>query len=186
MHRHGRSVLKISPVKKAKEAWPSIEDKDKPNVANASNAARDLGQGWKVNPYIRIQPGETVTIAEIRRFRCHSAYLDDPYRNTGGFPSSAFTGMMKLNPPWNVPLAISSAWAGMNMHRSSSLAVCVNPGSAFNCYWTMPFRKKCRITMENINDAGSHDPVLPDRLYTYRCSGRCGLFSCPVQEIKSE
>jgi hypothetical protein len=33
-----------------------------------------------------------------------------------------------------------------------SLAVCVNPGSAFNCYWPMPFRKKCRITMENIDD----------------------------------
>lgn len=34
----------------------------------------------------------------------------------------------------------------------SSLAVCVNPGSAFNCYWTMPFRKSCKITMENILD----------------------------------
>jgi hypothetical protein len=33
----------------------------------------------------------------------------------------------------------------------SSLAVCVNPGSAFNCYWQMPFRKKCKITMENID-----------------------------------
>jgi hypothetical protein len=32
----------------------------------------------------------------------------------------------------------------------SSLAVCVNPGSAFNCYWEMPFRRRCRITMENI------------------------------------
>ena len=31
----------------------------------------------------------------------------------------------------------------------STLAVCVNPGSAFNCYWTMPFRKRCRITLEN-------------------------------------
>ena len=35
----------------------------------------------------------------------------------------------------------------------SSLAVCVNPGSAFNCYWKMPFRKKARITLENINTA---------------------------------
>jgi hypothetical protein len=26
----------------------------------------------------------------------------------------------------------------------------VNPGSAFNCYWTMPFRKSCRLTMTNI------------------------------------
>jgi hypothetical protein len=34
----------------------------------------------------------------------------------------------------------------------SSLAVCVNPGSAFNCYWEMPFRKHCRITMTNLAD----------------------------------
>jgi hypothetical protein len=34
----------------------------------------------------------------------------------------------------------------------SSLAICVNPGSAFNCYWEMPFRKTCRITVENIAD----------------------------------
>ncbi len=34
----------------------------------------------------------------------------------------------------------------------SSLAVCVNPGSAFNCYWEMPFRKHCRITMTNMSE----------------------------------
>jgi len=33
----------------------------------------------------------------------------------------------------------------------TSLPVCVNPGSAFNCYWEMPFRKRCRITMTNID-----------------------------------
>ena len=32
----------------------------------------------------------------------------------------------------------------------SSLAVRVNPGSALNCYWSMPFRRRCRITLENI------------------------------------
>ena len=32
----------------------------------------------------------------------------------------------------------------------SSLAVCVNPGRAFNCYWEMPFRKAARITIENL------------------------------------
>ena len=31
----------------------------------------------------------------------------------------------------------------------SSLAVCVNPGSAFNSYWEMPFRKGARFTVEN-------------------------------------
>lgn len=31
----------------------------------------------------------------------------------------------------------------------SSLAVCVNPGSVFNSYWEMPFRKGARFTLEN-------------------------------------
>ena len=34
----------------------------------------------------------------------------------------------------------------------TSLAVCVNPGSAFNCYWEMPFRKRCRITLTNLDE----------------------------------
>lgn len=37
----------------------------------------------------------------------------------------------------------------------SSLSVCVNPGSAFNCYWPMPFRKRARMTLSNI----SSEPV---------------------------
>lgn len=32
---------------------------------NARHAARDLGKGWKVNPYIYIEPGETAEIANI-------------------------------------------------------------------------------------------------------------------------
>jgi hypothetical protein len=31
----------------------------------------------------------------------------------------------------------------------TSLAVCVNPGRAFNCYWEMPFRRGARLTLEN-------------------------------------
>ena len=44
----------------------AIPDPEAPrNTANASLAARDLGQGWKVNPFIIIKPGETITLAEI-------------------------------------------------------------------------------------------------------------------------
>jgi len=44
----------------------AIPDPDAPvNTANATRAARDLGQGWKVNPFIIIKPGETFTLAEI-------------------------------------------------------------------------------------------------------------------------
>ena len=33
----------------------------------------------------------------------------------------------------------------------SSLAVCVNPKRAFNCYWEMPFYKSCKITLESVH-----------------------------------
>ena len=42
-----------------------VKDKDERNKANAWYAARDLGKGWKVNPFIVVKPGETITIAEI-------------------------------------------------------------------------------------------------------------------------
>ena len=124
---------------------------EKLNVTNAAHAARDLGQGWKVNPFVRIKPGETFTLAEIEgpgaiqhiwmiptgnwRFSIIRIYWDDEIIPSVEVPVGDFFTM-----GWNqyAPL--------------SSLAVCVNPGSAFNCYWTMPFRRKCRITMENIND----------------------------------
>ena len=32
----------------------------------ASQAARELGQGWKVNPYLVIQSGETLALADIQ------------------------------------------------------------------------------------------------------------------------
>lgn len=136
---------------KGKGGMASLDDKDKTNVANASNAARDLGVGWKVNPYVRIQPGETFTMAEIDgmgaiqhiwmtptgnwRFSILRIYWDDETEPSVECPVGDFFGM-----GWN-------EYAPLN-----SLAVCVNPGSAFNCYWVMPFRKKCKITMENIND----------------------------------
>lgn len=50
----------------------------------------------------------------------------------------------------------ANGW-GEYVHVSSQ-AVCVNPGSAFNCYWVMPFRKKCKITLTNLD-------VKPMRLY---------------------
>ena len=136
---------------KGKAGMARLEDKDIPNKANATNAARDLGQGWKVNPYVRIKSGETLTLAEIEgpgaiqhiwmtptgiwRFSILRIYWDDETTPSVECPVGDFFGM-----GWN-------EYAPLN-----SLAVCVNPGSAFNCYWAMPFHKKCKITMENIND----------------------------------
>jgi len=136
---------------KGKAGMADPADKDKPNTANAFNAARDLGQGWKVNPYVRIKPGETFTMAGIEgpvaiqhiwmtptgnwRYSIFRIYWDDETEPSVECPVGDFFGM-----GWNVYAPLVSA------------AVCVNPGSAFNCYWVMPFRKKCRITMENVGE----------------------------------
>ena len=116
---------------------------------NARNAARELGVGWKVNPYVHIEPGQTFTLAEITgpgaiqhiwmtptgnwRYSIIRFYWDDETQPSVEVPVGDFFGM---------------GW-GEYAHLNS-LAVTVNPGSAFNCYWVMPFRRKCRITMENI------------------------------------
>ena len=36
------------------------------DVGSAANAARELGQGWKVNPYIVLNAGEIAVLADIK------------------------------------------------------------------------------------------------------------------------
>jgi hypothetical protein len=117
----------------------------------ANLAARELGQGWKVSPYVRIQPNETFTIANIQgpgaiqhiwmtptgnwRFSILRFYWDDQDIPSVECPVGDF---------------FSCGWG--EYARVSSLPVCVNPGSAFNCYWVMPFHKNCRITLTNLSE----------------------------------
>jgi hypothetical protein len=130
-------------------ADPSL-DSAKRNVANAWYSSQNLGKGWKVNPFIEIKGGETITIADIEgpgavqhiwmtptgnwRFTIMRIYWDDEKEPSVEVPVGDFFGMAY------------NEYAQLN-----SLPVTVNPGSAFNAYWKMPFRRKCRITMENIN-----------------------------------
>ncbi len=140
---------------KGKAGMADPADKDKPNVANAFNAARDLGQGWKVNPYIRIQPGQTITLAEIDGPGAIQHIWMTP-TGTWRYSIIRFYWDDETEPSIECPVGdfFASGWG--TYAQLSSLAICVNPGSAFNCYWAMPFRKQCRITMENINDT---DPM---------------------------
>lgn len=116
----------------------------------AANAARDLGQGWKVSPYIIIEPGETRTLADVAgpgaiqqmwmtlaggkwRHAILRAYWDDQEQPSIESPTGDF---------------FACGWE--RFAQVSSLAVCVNPARAFNCHWEMPFRERARLTMENL------------------------------------
>ncbi len=117
---------------------------------SAERAARDLGQGWKVNPYVRIPAGETFTLAEIEG----PGAIQQIWMTPAGrwrYSILRFYWDDEEKPSVEVPVGDFFAAAEV-YHQISSLPVCVNPGSAFNCYWVMPFRKKCRINMENLDD----------------------------------
>ena len=113
-------------------------------------AARELGQGWKVSPSIVIPGHATVILADIDGpgaiqhiwltvtpaawrqlvLRC---YWDDEEAPSVETPLGDF-----FCNGWGVRCNIAS------------LPVAVNPAGGFNSYWEMPFRKRARITIENL------------------------------------
>jgi hypothetical protein len=125
--------------------------------ADPSGPARELGKGYKCRPCIIIKAGETASIADIPgegvlesiwctgqvgRDLILRIYWDGMKMPQVECPVTDFFAV-----PWiSVPLDY--------VHRGphaqiSSLPVAVNPNRGMNCFWEMPFRKSCRITIEN-------------------------------------
>jgi hypothetical protein len=121
-----------------------------------ANAARDLGRGWKLSPSVKIAAGATFTLADITGPGAIQQIWMTP---TGNWRYSIlrFFWDDEEQPSIEAPVGDFFACGWGRFAQVSSLPVCVNPGSAFNCYWEMPFKKRCRIMMENI---GPEDMVL--------------------------
>ena len=122
----------------------------------AANCARDLGQGWKISPYIIIKAGETFTLSDIKGSGAIQHIWMTPtklFRNS----ILRFYWDNQENPSVEAPVGDFFGCGWNEYAQISSLPICVNPGSAFNCYWEMPFKKRCLMTMEN---RGKEDMVL--------------------------
>jgi hypothetical protein len=129
-------------------------DKGKGGAATegtGANAARELGKGWKISPSVDIAAGTTYTVAEISGPGAIQHIWTTP---TGNWRFSILRMYWddEKTPSVEVPLGDFFAMGWGKYARISSLAVCVNPGSAFNSYWPMPFRHKARITLENLDE----------------------------------
>jgi hypothetical protein len=142
----------ISPENRTGAKGAAARDAD--GVAAA--AARDLGQGWKISPYVHIEAGATLDLADI----------DGPgvIRQIWLTPARCPWRHLVLRVYWDdqeqpsveCPLGdfFASGWGGLPWSghaQISSLPVCVNPGSALNSFWEMPFRGRCRMTLENLS-----------------------------------
>ncbi len=124
----------------------------------AQAAASGLGRGWKISPYILVPAGTTAELADVTgpgavqqiwltpadcawRHLIVRMYWDDQAQPSVECPVGDF---------FAVGLG-GHSWSGLV--QISSLPVCVNPGSGLNCFWEMPFRSRCRITIENTSTA---------------------------------
>jgi hypothetical protein len=123
----------------------------KATTGTGAGPSRELGQGWKVSPSVVIKSKTTFTIAEIDASGSVQHIWMTP---TGNWRYSIlrFYWDDETTPSVEVPVGDFFGMGWGKYAPIQSLPVCVNPGSAFNCYWPMPFRKKCRITMENIDN----------------------------------
>ena len=131
-------------------------------------AARDLGVGWKVSPSVRIGPGEVFEMADIEGPGAIQHIWLTPTGNWR-YTILRITWDDQAQPSVEVPLGdfFCCGWgtddrgnhSGANFRQLTSLPVCVNPGSALNCYWEMPFRRRCRMTIENLQPPDPADPT---------------------------
>ena len=120
---------------------------------------RELGQGWKISPSVVIPAGSTFVLADIDGSGAIQHIWMTP---TGGWRNQILRMYWDDDPQPAVECPVgdffASGWG--EYAQVSSLAVCVNPGRAFNCYWEMPFQRRARITLTNESES--------DRLLYYQ------------------
>ncbi len=146
-----RSICAENPTgEKGKGGMATLEE------GTSRVAARDFGKGWKVNPWTPVHPGETITFADIQ----DEGAIQHIWMTLGNVDPRLcilrFYWDDETEPSVEVPVGdfFAAGWGkGTNNWPSiQSLTVCTNPDNGFNSYWQMPFRKRCRITMENMDD----------------------------------
>ncbi|NLO74557.1 MAG: DUF2961 domain-containing protein [candidate division WS1 bacterium] len=117
--------------------------------STGQDAARLLGRGWKVRPCITLPAGSTTTLADIQGPGCitHIWITVEPRALAECVLRFRWDG--EDTPSIETPLGDFFCCGHGLRAKINSLPVAVNPSGGMNCYWPMPFRKSCEITIEN-------------------------------------
>ena len=124
---------------------------------SASEAARELGQGWKVNPYIVMKPCTTAVLADVEGQGAikHFWIVDSTQGGRQTILRIYFDG--QKNPSVECPLYDFFCNADNTAYRQvTSLPICYNPRRGLNCYFEMPYFKSFRVEIENIGSEEIH------------------------------
>ena len=129
-------------------AVPNPNDPDLPY----SRAAVALGRGWKVRPFVKPKAGQTLTLMDVEGPGMIQHIWMATETNWVGNGRACVLRVYwdgEKTPSIEVPLTDFFAVGHDLFAPVNSLAVVVNPTSALNCYWPMPFRKRAHITFTN-------------------------------------
>lgn len=116
-----------------------------------TNEARDLGQGWKISPSVIIKGETTFTMAEIKGSGAIQhiwlAFSPELWRTL------VFRIYWDEEEAPSVEVPVGDFFCNGWCKRSNvnSLPIAVNPAGGMNSYWEMPFRRRARLTMENLS-----------------------------------
>jgi hypothetical protein len=151
---NNRMVSPENPTGRKGQGAMAVPNPADPDLA-FSNAAKDLGQGWKVRPFIKVKPHSTVTLMDV----CGPGVIQHIWMTTapdwlgnGRASVLRFYWDGEATPSIEVPLTDFFAIGHDLFARVNSAAVVVVPKTALNCYWPMPFRKSARATFTNDSD----------------------------------
>ena len=112
--------------------------------------SRDLGQGWKVNPFLKVPARATVTVADVTGPGAIQHIWNTTQPEWWRRLVVRFYWDREATPSIEVPLGDLYCMGWCVRGSLSSLPVTVNPAGALNCFWEMPFREHARITIENL------------------------------------
>jgi hypothetical protein len=149
-----RMISPENPTGEKGKGAMAVPDPNNPDLP-FSAAAVDLGQGWKVRPFIKLQPHSTTTIMDAAGPGTieHIWMATSPDFAGNGRPTVLrFYWDHETTPSVEVPLTDFFAIGNDKFAPVNSLAVVDVPASSMNCYWPMPFRKHARITVTNDSD----------------------------------
>ncbi|HEX2865346.1 MAG TPA: glycoside hydrolase family 172 protein [Deinococcales bacterium] len=114
-----------------------------------SRAARDLGPGWKVSPFHRLEPGETFTLMDVSGpGAVRHVWITCAESSWRELILRAFWDDAP-EPAVEVPLGDFFCQAWNEFTPVASLPVAVNPRGGLNAYLPMPFARRAVLTVEH-------------------------------------
>jgi hypothetical protein len=142
-----RSVTAENPTGEKGRGGMAVPNPGENKSPAAARAADNLGQGWKVRPFLRVNAGETATLMDV----------DGPGVVQHIFMSEGLSRAHVLRFYWDgeatpsveVPAPDFFAVGHEKFARVNSQVVVVNPANALHCYWPMPFKHHARVTFAN-------------------------------------